>query len=298
MKKACCDLHTHSVFSDGTFTPTELVNEAEKLGLSAIALTDHNTTYGLTEFLTAAKGKKLEAIPGVELSTDYGTTELHIIGLFIEPKYFDRVERLVDELKIRKHESNIALVKALNEAGYDIDYEEIEAKTPKGHLNRAHFAAALTEKGYTASVREAFSTLLSKGGGFYKEPKRLPVYETIAFLKSINAVTVLAHPFLNLTEEELRVFLPKAKEYGLDAMETAYSAYDAETAKRAAEMAAEFGLKQSGGSDFHGGNRPYIALGTGIGELAVPTEFLDKLKEGRGSRAVEGGREARGYSMS
>lgn len=258
-----------------------LICEAEKLGLSAVALTDHNTMYGVNEFLAAAKDKNVEAIAGVELSTDYGETELHIVGLFIEPQYFAQVEALIADMEKRKIESNILLAQNLQRAGYDVDYEALKEKTPKGHLNRAHFAAALTEKGYTKSVKEAFDTLLAKGGPFYKEPKRLPVYETIAFLKAINAVAILAHPFLNLTEEALCKFLPKAKEYGLDGMETAYSTYNEETAKRAVEIATEFGLKQSGGSDFHGKNKPDISLGVGRGNLRVPKAFLEELRKCR-----------------
>ncbi len=278
MLKGCCDLHTHSVFSDGTYTPTELIEAAEKLNLSAIALTDHNTTYGLNEFSKAAEGKKIEAVLGVELSTDYGKIELHIVGLFLKEQDFPKIENLISGMEKRKIASNIRLAENLRKDGYNIDYEEIKARTPKGHVNRAHFAAALVEKGYVNSVQEAFNTLLAKDGGFYEEPQRLPVYETIAFLKRIGATAILAHPFLNLTEEELRIFLKEGKKYGLDGMETEYSTYDVETTAKAKKIAQEFGLKESGGSDFHGKNKPHIALGIGQGNLAVPKEFLEKLR--------------------
>ena len=146
--KNCCDLHTHSAYSDGTWMPDELIAEAERIGLSAIALTDHNTVAGLPELFRAAKGKNVEAVGGVELSTDYGEVELHIVGLFIQEKHFDKIEALVAELGKRKNESNIALVAALNRGGYDVNLDEIKAKTPKKHINRAHIASALMEKGY------------------------------------------------------------------------------------------------------------------------------------------------------
>ena len=278
MLKNCCDLHTHSVYSDGTYTPTELIAAAEKLNLSAIALTDHNTTHGLKEFSKAAEGKQVEAVLGVELSTDYGKIELHIVGLFLKEQDFPKIETLIAEMEKRKIESNIRLAENLKKEGYDVDYEELKSRTPRGHINRAHFAAELVKKGYASSVQEAFNTLLAKDGGFYEEPQRLPVYETIAFLKEIGATAILAHPFLNLTEEELRVFLQEAKKYGLDGMETEYSTYDEETTAKAKEIAKEFGLKESGGSDFHGGNKPHIALGIGQGNLAVPKEFLEKMR--------------------
>lgn len=273
-----CDLHTHSVFSDGTWTPTQIVREAERIGLAAVALTDHNTVQGLEEFTAAAKGSPVEGVPGIEFSTDYGEVELHIVGLYIQPCYFDRIKQMVSKMEERKIESNIRLARNLQRGGYDIRYEEVCAATPNGHVNRVHFAAALLEKGYISSVKEAFNTVLAKDGGFYEEPKRLPVYEVIAFLKEIGAVAVLAHPFLNLTEKELRVFLPQAKAAGLDGMETEYSTYDEETTRRAKAIAEEFGLYQSGGSDFHGVNKPDISLGVGKGNLAVPVRFLKDFK--------------------
>ena len=162
MMKNCCDLHTHSIHSDGTWTPTQIIEEAEKIGLGAIALTDHNTVSGLAEFFKAAQGKKVQAIGGVELSTDFEDVELHIVGLFVQEQHFAKIDSLVEELKKRKEKSNILLVDALNKAGYDIDFDEIKASTPQGHLNRAHIASALIEKGYVQSIAEAFEYLLSK----------------------------------------------------------------------------------------------------------------------------------------
>ena len=215
-----CDLHTHSVFSDGTYTPTELIEAAEKMGLSAVALTDHNTTGGLKEFLSAAAGKPWHAVAGVEFSTDWGDTELHILGLFLPPESFPLVEERVTELKRNKEASNRELCARLTAGGYAVDLDEIKKSTPTGHINRAHIAAALTEKGYTPSIKEAFRTLLKKGGEFYTEPKRLPALETVRFIKQIGAVAVLAHPFLNLDEAGLCGFLEKAVPAGLDGMET------------------------------------------------------------------------------
>ena len=271
-----CDLHTHSYFSDGTYSPTELIREAEERGLAAIVLCDHNTVDGLGEFLAAAEGKSVKAIAGIEFSTDYGEIELHIVGMYIDPCHFNAVNEMVTELRRRKDESNMILIENLRADGYEIDYDEIRAST-KGIVNRAHIAAKLTEKGYTGSIKEAFDTLLSKESKYYVQPRRLDVFETIKFIKSIGAVAVLAHPFLNLNEDELRVFLPKACECGLDAMETLYSTYDDATAALAAEMARKYGLKESGGSDFHGERKPDISLGVGRGDLRVPVSFLEEL---------------------
>lgn len=267
-----CDLHTHSVFSDGTDTPTQLIGEAERLGLSAIALTDHNTIGGLPEFLAAGENRQVKAIAGIEFSTEYQDIELHILALGVQPQYFDSITALMEDFRRRKEESNLALVEALNKAGYSLDYQRIR-ETHIGYVNRAHIAAELTQKGYTGSIQEAFRMLLSPGGGYYVPPKRLSSFEAIQFIKSIGAVSVLAHPFLNLTEPELRFFLPQAVESGLDAMETRYSRYDARTTVMADSIADEFGLKHSGGSDYHGGNKPDIRLAAGEGNLRVPASY-------------------------
>lgn len=272
-----CDLHTHSVFSDGTYTPAQLIDEALALGLGAIALCDHNTVAGLPEFLAAAEGKSLEAVPGCEFSTDYNGVELHILGLFIRPEHYAAVTELLEDAQRRKERSNIELVEALNRAGYAVDYERICAKA-SGTINRAHIGAELTELGYTESVQQAFQTLLSKKHGFYHPPQRIGAYDAIRFIKSIGAVAVLAHPFLSMDEAALRGFLPQAVEAGLDGMEVAYSKYDAHTTRLAGDIAKEFGIKASGGSDFHGANKPGIAMGSGRGDLAIPLEWLENLK--------------------
>lgn len=265
-----CDLHTHSVFSDGTYTPTELIDSAVSLGLSAIALTDHNTVDGLPEFLAASRGKEILAIPGAEFSVDYNGTELHLLGLNIPECQFDRVTKLMDAFIERKRQSNIDLIDALNAAGYHLDYETIKNATPNGKFNRAHIAAELTRLGYTPSIQDAFRQLLHPSKGYYKEPLRTSVWEMLDFLKEIGAVPVLAHPFLNLDEEELERLLPRAKERGLVGMECVYSANNEETTAKSFALADRFVLRYFGGSDFHGANKPDIALGIGRGHLQIP----------------------------
>lgn len=277
-----CDLHTHSVFSDGTCTPAELVDAALACGLSAIALTDHNTVDGLPDFLAAAEGKPIDAVAGVEFSVDYDGTELHLLGLYVPPAAFGQVADLMHRYNALKEQSNVALVAALNRAGYAIDYAAIKAKTPNGKCNRAHIAAALTEAGYTASVKEAFKTLLGKGGGYYVEPQRLTVWETIDFIRAIGAVPVLAHPFLNLDEERLTAFLPAAKARGLVGMECAYSLYDEETTAKSFALADANDLCYSGGSDFHGGNKPHIQLAVGQGNLCIPYAWAQAIEQAKG----------------
>ncbi len=273
-----CDLHVHSVFSDGTNTPAELIALAKQAELSAVALCDHNTVGGLPDFLAAAANSGVEAIPGVEISTDYGERELHILALFVMPEYYDAVTALLAEGDRQKEQSNIDLVAALNQAGYALDYAAIKAQTPAGHINRAHIAAEMVQLGYVESVQEAFKSLLSSKHGYYRPPKRIGALDAVRFIKSIGAVAVLAHPFLSMDEALLRQFLPEAVEQGLDGMEVFYSKYDAGTTALAMQIAEEFGVLPSGGSDYHGGNKPDIFIGTGRGELRIPNCWLEQLK--------------------
>jgi len=274
-----CDLHTHSHYSDGTLSPAQIIAEAERLSLSAVALTDHNTVAGLPEFLAAARNTALQAVPGVEISTNYKEKELHILGLFLKPETFGEVTDLLDGFNRKKEESNRLLIRNLNKAGYTLDYADICRSHREGTVNRAVIASALLERGYVSNINEAFRGLLSKKSGYYFPPERLSALEAIAFLRNIHAVPVLAHSFLNLkTEEELRIFLKQAVPCGLAAMETMYSAYSAETTETARHIAREFGLAESGGSDFHGQTKPHISLGTGKGSLAVPADFTNYLK--------------------
>ena len=274
---ALCDLHTHSVFSDGTCTPAELICLAEAAGLEAIALCDHNTVRGIPDFLEAARNSPVEAVPGVEFSTEYQGKELHILGLFIEPAHYGAVNKLLDEALRRKEQSNIDLVQKLQAAGLNKSYWDIKSETPGGSVNRAVIGAYLVRHGFCESMEEAFDKWLSLERGFYVPPKRPEAYDVIRFLKSIGAVAVLAHPFLNLNETELREFLRKAE--SLNGMEVYYPKFSEEQIALAGRIAEEYGLVKSGGSDFHGKNKPDIQIGTGTGSLQVSMECLENLRK-------------------
>lgn len=275
------DLHTHSTHSDGTLSPAELLLLAEQAGLSAVALCDHNTVSGLPEFLDAARGRAIEAVTGVEFSTEYQGTELHIVGLFIPREHFDTVTELLRQMLERKEQSNRDLIRALSAAGIRLDYEAIKAGTPGGLVNRAVIAAEMVRLGHCSTVKEAFKLWLSPSRGFFCPPKRLDVFEVIRFIRSIGAVSVLAHPFLNLDEASLRLFLEEAVGCGLDAMETHYATFTPAQTEAACRIAEEFGIRKSGGSDFHGGNKPDIRIGCGRGDLRVPRVFLEDLRKSR-----------------
>lgn len=273
-----CDLHTHSVFSDGSCTPQELIRLAEEAGVSALALTDHNTAKGLPEFMRAAADSRVTAVPGCEFTAEFNGREVHIVGLFLPEASWPEIEIFVEPLYLAKIRSNRDLIRALQADGYALTWEEIAALTESDAFNRAHVARALAAKGYVGSVKEAFETLLGEGGGYYTPAKKLSSTATIRFIKSFGGVAVLAHPFVSLDDAQLEAFLPQAKEAGLDAMETVYPLYSPETARKAAATAERFALLPSGGTDFHGEAKPDVALGTGRG-TRTPFAFYEALKE-------------------
>ncbi len=273
-----CDLHVHSNYSDGTCTPAEVVALAKEANLTAVALCDHNTVSGLPEFLAAAAGSGVEGIPGTEFSTDYKGVELHILGLFIKPAHYAAVTQRAQRYLLDKEQSNIDLCSALCAAGLEIDYRQIKEKTVDGFVNRAVIGAELVRLGHADSVQQAFKTWLSPKRGYYIPPKRPDAFEIIRFIKSIGAVAVLAHPFLNLDQPELEEFLPQAVKAGLDGMEVYYSKYDEESTALSVELAEKYGLLPSGGSDFHGQNKPDIAIGVGRGNLRIPDSWKNALK--------------------
>lgn len=168
------DLHTHSTYSDGTLTPTEVLLQAERAGLSAVALCDHNTVNGLPEFLAAAQDRSIEAVAGVEFSTEYEGTELHILGLFIPPEHHQTVTDLLDDMLDAKERSNRDLLEALKTAGIEMDYDALRAENPGGIINRAVIAAEMVRCGYVGSVKEAFSRWLNESRGYYRPPRRRP----------------------------------------------------------------------------------------------------------------------------
>ena len=279
-----CDLHSHSNFSDGTLTPTELVRLAEKQGLSALALTDHNSSRGLKEFMEAGRNSEVITVPGCEFTTEWKEKEVHIVGLFFAEKDWQEIEDFMEMAVIAKRNSNYKLIENLQKAGYEITYEEAAALTDAEEFNRTHVARVLLEKGYLKSVAEGFDTILKKGNGFYEPAKRISSVAAINFIKICGAVAILAHPLLNLTEGELLEFLPQAKEAGLDAIETRYTEFTRDMTETVKMLADRFDLKESGGSDFHGTTKPGIELGTGRGDLLVPYSFYEELLKCPGSR--------------
>ena len=279
------DLHLHSTHSDGTLTPAEILSRAKTLGLTAVALTDHNTVSGLPDFLAEANRQNITAVAGTELSTAYEDQELHLLGLFIPPEAFSAVTSLTEDYLTRKEQSNRDLVTRLATDGYKVDYDSIKAATPDGNVNRALIAKALLAEGYVPSVKAAFEALLGEGMGYFVPPRRPSFLDTIRFLRSIHALPVWAHPLQYTDETTVRKVLPAAVEAGLVGLEVMHSSYDEATAARAKALADEFGLLYSGGSDFHGTVKPTVHMGVGTPNGItpnIPDEYFEALRERAG----------------
>jgi len=189
------------------------------------------------------------------------------------------VEALTHHFRLLKEDSNRNLVHRLADSGYPMDFSRIQSRNHTGQINRAHIAAEMVECGYTTSVSEAFKRFLDPRRGFYEPPERLAFLDAVSFLRSIHAVPVLAHPLLEMSEEELRKLVPPARDAGLLGIEVYHSAYTASMIKASRKLAAALDLHASGGSDFHGTNKPGIEMGVGKGNLAIPESIYQDLLE-------------------
>ena len=268
-----CDLHNHSIYSDGTYTPKQLLEYAKEKGLLAIALTDHNSVDGACELEKYAKEIGVCAVVGSELTTEYLGKETHLLALFLSESAREKMKEFFKERKRLKEESNQCLAKALNEGGYKIDYEELKKRYK--NINRAHFAKRLVELGYVKTTKEAFDIVLKEGNGFYVSSPRPDLLSTIKWIRDIGAVPVLAHPLLSLEKEELEGLLPLAKEKGLAGFECYYRLFTKEQIQYLCALADKYGLVKSGGSDFHGGMKD----GVDMGYASVPYEAYLELRK-------------------
>lgn len=272
------DLHTHSVYSDGTNTPGELIAMAVERGLRALALTDHDGVGGIQELLAAAESTSVEAIPGIELSAECERGTMHILGYFIDPSCEILLEK-VERVRQGRDERNVEILKKLNKLGYRLLWEDIEKWTGLDVVGRPHIAAALVERGHVKSKKAAFDLLLAKGRPAYAERCRYTATECIDLIREAGGVSVLAHPAtIFLKDEKLRQLVGELKEQGLGGIEAYYGEHRPDNRKKFMEWAGELDLVCTGGTDFHGMNTPDLKLGIGFGQLHVPDEALEHLK--------------------
>ena len=281
-KIALIDLHVHSAASDGSYAPAEVVRLAKEGGLSAFALTDHDTVEGLPEAVAAGAKLGVEVIPGVEVRARFPGGTMHILGLAIDYTNGHLDERLA-VLQRARTERNPQIVAKLNALGIPITMARVEAISGGGQVGRPHIARALLEAGYVDDLQEAFDKYLGWHRPAYVSKFRFPQEEAIAMIRDVQGVPVLAHPFtLGLGSAlALRKLLVELKKAGLAGLEVFYSDHTPEQEALYLKLARELGLLVTGGSDYHGANKPEIALGRMPCQAKLTYELLTALKAWR-----------------
>ena len=271
------DLHTHSLCSDGAQVPADVVRTAAEAGLAAIALSDHDCIDGVQEAMDTGKALGVEVIPAVELSAQ-SDTELHILGYFIDIHNKKLQDMMTYALQVRE-ERQVEVCRKLNEQGFDITMDELREEANGKVLCRAHFAKIMVRKGYAESVKDAFNRYLSVGCYAYSNRQALTGPEAVSLIHEAGGIAVAAHLHLiKMPDAELKEYLKSLISYGLDGIEGYYTDYTPDMEKRYRAMAQELGLVISGGTDYHGANKPHISIGKGKGELEIPYSVLDGLR--------------------
>lgn len=288
--KTYIDLHIHSTASDGTFTPAEIVTSAmaaagTKKDSVVIALTDHDTVAGIPEFIKEAKKYKdrLTAIPGVEISTDYHGVEIHILGYNIDINNADLLERL-KVCRESRDGRNEKIIQKLQEQGIQITMEDIRPADPNETIARPHIAKQLLKKKYVSSVKEAFDKYLAEGRSCYVERIMPTPQEAISLIKNSGGIAVLAHLmyYKKLNAEQKAELTAELKEAGLTGIETYYNTYTPVEEEYVKSLAKQHALLLTGGTDFHGQNKPHISLFKGQGEMDIPADILPEFMEAIG----------------
>lgn len=274
------DLHVHSSASDGSLTPEEVVDLAKHTGLTAFALTDHDTVEGVERALVhAEKIKDIEVIPGTELSCYYNNREIHIVGLFINHKDETFLNEL-QKLERAREARNEKMVQNFVDAGIPITLEELKHGNPNSVITRAHFARVLIEKGICKDKTEVFDKYLGIGCPFYLPKPKVTPEHVISLIRQAGGIAILAHPYsYKLSKTELKHMLDDLIPAGLSGMECYYSTYDDGQMQELRNIAHAKKLLISGGSDFHGTVKPDISIGTGHGNLRIPDQLLTSIRK-------------------
>ena len=272
------DLHVHSNCSDGTMTPTELVEYAAKKGLSAIALTDHDTIKGIPEATAAAETFGIELIPGIEFSTNYQDKDIHILGLNVDVNnhhFTSNLQQFLDSRDVR----NRKMIRLLQEHGIDISWDSMKQAFPDSVWTRANFARYLLDHHYIKTMQEAFTKYIGEDGPCYVPRERVSPYQAIRLIHDGSGYAILAHPLLyHFTDGQLETLVRSLTQAGLDGLEAIYSKNHWMDESNMRRLARKFHLKISGGSDFHGDNKPDIDIGTGRGNLKIPYSVWKQLQ--------------------
>ncbi len=278
------DLHVHSNKSDGTLSPSDLVTLALAKGLSAFALTDHDTTAGIDEAMEAAEkarmqGHDIEVIPGIEFSTEYEGKDVHIVGIDIDYRS-EAFQKYLKDFQESRDNRNRKMCAKLSEHGVDITYEKLRAEFPNSVLTRAHYAKYMLEHGAVKSMAEAFDRYIGDRAPCFLPREKVTPSQAVSLILTSGGIPILAHPILyHMSDARLDKLVSTLKDVGLIGIEAIYSTYNSAEERQIRKLAKKYELHISGGSDFHGDTKPGLEMGSGYGKLFVPYEVLEKLRE-------------------
>lgn len=275
------DLQLHTTDSDGTWAWDRVLEKCLDLNLTAFAITDHDTIRRRAEIIAWAKAHEAMAIAGIELSTSENGQTIHLLGYFLDGP-LEKLGLRLDYLREGRMSRNKKIVTRLQSLGVKVTEEEVLLAADRATVGRPHIARLLMEKGVVKSMQEAFDRFLSLNGSAYFPKDELPLREAIDLLHEAGAVTSVAHPgLLKRPADVLEASLSEWRSWGLDGIEAIYPSYSLEQTAFFERMADKYGFLRTGGSDFHGENKPHIQIGTGTGHLNVPDEFLAPLLQCR-----------------
>ena len=245
-------------------------------GLSAIAVTDHDTVSAFAEAKSAGRALGVEVVPGIEISTKYkGAT--HILGYYIDPES-DNLKPVLEWVVKDRDDRNEKIAELMRSDGLPVYYDEMKERFGE-IVGRPHFAELLVEFGLARDIGEAFDKYVDKGKKYWLPRQFLSLERAVEIVGESGGVAVLAHPFqYKLDDTELRELLKLCIDHGLKGIECRYSGYTPEQTGYLESLAAEFNLFRTGGSDFHGERKKNIAIGSGTGTLCVPYEYLEELR--------------------
>ncbi len=274
------DLHMHSVYSDGTYTPSELVAYAKKKGLSALSLTDHDTIDGLEEAQLYCQKEKIHFINGIEINSFFilnsKRVNIHVLGYGFDP---EALRPYTEQLKELRHEHNNAIRKSLQKLGIEITDSDLGIVSDMSTITRLNFAKALVQKGYAETVKEALTKYLHKGGAAFVEYNTHPFSTVAQIIHDAGGVVSLAHPAeYRLENTDTEQMINSMLQDGLDAIECIHPSQNARYARILMDIAVKKNLFQTGGSDFHGPNESGIELGCGGDNMVIPESFLCNLR--------------------
>jgi len=280
------DLHVHTTASDGTCSPGEVVRLASKKGMSALAITDHDTMAGVAEALEEGRTLGVEVVPGVEMSAQWERGILHILGYFVDRDHPELVKKL-DYLKRGREERTPGILTKLRRLNLEISVDEVNKEAGPGVPGRPHIARIMVRKHYVSDLQEAFDRYLRKGAPAYVEKAKLPPYDALELITQAGGVPVMAHPHSLMTvyASYLEEIVRDLKTHGLQGIEAYYPKHTPENTRAFLTIARKFNLAVTGGTDFHGSNKPDVELGVIPGLDPLPYSLLEGLKERRNRRS-------------